>query len=171
MGALAGPFFSAAGLLVSAGILKVRRPDAAARVLGEFGLPSSSGVVRALGGTEVAIGASALLWASSVTAGLLALCYVGFAVFAAAAMARTSVVSGCGCFGRDGDPPTVVHVVLTSAAAVVAAGAAVGHIDSLPAVVSHQPLLGLPFLVLTAVTAWLAQLALTVLPGTMAVTR
>lgn len=168
MVALAGPFIVAAALLGAAGALKIRSPATTAQALGEMGMPSSPALVRAGAAVEVAIAAGALIAGSTFFAALVALSYLGFAGFVAAALLRGVPLSSCGCFGgADDTPPSVIHLVLTIAAAAAATAVALrsGHAGLAHVVrVDGSILLTAVFLVLTGVSAWLAYVALTLLP-------
>jgi hypothetical protein len=162
--ALAGPFAIAATLLLVGGVLKARRPGDTAHALRALGLPSSIILVRAGGVLEALVGAVALAVGDRVTASLLALSYLGFALFVAQAMRRDAPISSCGCFGRVDTPPSRLHVVLNLAAAGVGTAVALQPGAGLPEVLHEQPLLGVPFLALVALGASLAFLSLGALP-------
>lgn len=110
-----------AGLLLLAGVAKVRRPGAPGRALVLAGLPGGTAAVRALGVGEVAVALAGLLLGGPAWA-LQAVVYTGFTAFVAHERTRPS--SSCGCFGEEGVPLTGLHVVVDAALAV-AAGAAV----------------------------------------------
>ena len=74
-------------------------------------------------------------------------------------------MSSCGCFGTPDTPPTVVHVLVTLSASAVAWATATGHpTGPLLDAVADMPLLGLPFLLVTACCVWFAHTAVAVLP-------
>ena len=101
----------------------------------------------------------------------MALSYLGFAAFVALALRRGSPVSSCGCFGsgnKADSPPTVGHVVLNLAAAATAAWAAFHAHAAAVTLLRHQPLAGMPLLLLTGAVAYLAYLVMGVLPKTLA---
>jgi hypothetical protein len=162
-----GPYLAAALLLLAAGLAKVRRPADTSIALRRAGLPVPEWVVRAGAAAEVAAGCWALTSAQAA-AGLVALSYLGFAGFVALALRRGSPVSSCGCFGKADSPPTVSHVVLNLAAAATAAWAAFHAHAGAVAVLRHQPLAGVPLLLLTGAVAYLAYLVMGVLPKTLA---
>lgn len=166
MGVLAGPFSAAAVLLAVGGAPKVVRPASTAGALASLRLPASLRLVRLLGVAEVAVALGALLTGSRLAAGLLAAAYAGFTVFVVAALARPGLVKSCGCFGRPDTPPTFAHLGVTLAAAAVATAVALGGGGRLE--LADSPLLGLPFLALTAACAWFGYLALALLPRTTA---
>ena len=168
MDLLAGPFLAGATLLGLAGLGKLRRPAPTATVLRVLGLPGSDLLVRGGAAVEVVIAAGAVAFGDRVFAGLLGASYLGFAAFVLVAMRRQVPLSSCGCFGRTDTPPSAVHVVVDLAFAGVAGAVAVGPVGDLSQVLDGQPLLGVPFLALTAVSVALAYLSLTVLPATLA---
>jgi len=165
---LAGPFLAGSALLGLAGAAKLRRPAPTANALRALGFPASPVLVRAGAAVELAVATGAVAFGSPLLAALVAASYVGFAAFVLAAMHRDVPLSSCGCFGRTDTPPSVVHLVVDLAFAGVAAAVAVAPLGGLGQVLDGQPLLGLPFLALTAVTVALAYAALTVLPATLA---
>lgn len=162
MGLLSGPFLAAAVLLAVGGAPKLVRPASTAGALDSLRLPASPVLVRLLGAAELAIAAAALVTGSRLSAVLLATAYAGFAAFVALALARPGLLKSCGCFGRPDTPPTVAHLVVNVAAAAVAAAVAAGGGTSID--LAGSPLLGLPFLGLTAICAWFGYLALALLP-------
>lgn len=176
MNVLAGPFAIAAVLLAAGGALKARRPRDTAQALGAVGirLPAFLPLrvaVRIGGAVELLIGIGALLLGGPVFAGLVAASYAAFAGFVIVALRRGAPISSCGCFGKVDTPPSAVHVVLDVAFAAVAVVAAVLGDVALPDVLSDQPLLGIPFLLLLVIGCSLVFLAFTSLPKTMAVVR
>jgi Methylamine utilisation protein MauE len=162
--ALAGPFHIAAVLLLVGGAPKVFEPSATAGALGSVGLPRSETLVRLMGASEAAIGATALTVGGRFAALLVAACYIGFTGFVVAAMARGGAVASCGCFGTDDTPPTAVHLVIDASAAAVAAAAVATPVAGIFGAVGVTPLGGVPFLALVGIGAWFAYLAMSVLP-------
>lgn len=176
MSVLAGPFAIAAVLVACGGALKAWQPTETAGALAAAGVRmpgriSLRSVVRLGGIAEVVVGLGALVTGGPVFAALLALSYAAFAAFVAVALRRRIPISSCGCFGKVDTPPSTVHVVIDGLAAVVAAAAAVVGGVALPDVVADQPLAGVPYLLLVAVGCYLAFLAFTALPKTMAAVR
>lgn len=167
MAVLAGPFIVAAALLGAGGVLKVRSPAPTARVLRQMGLPATDGVVRLGAAAEVGIAAGALALATRPFALLVAVSYLGFAGFVLAALRRGVPLASCGCFGVQDTPPSRVHLgfnlVATAVAVAVALGPGGGGLAAVGSI--HGPLvLRGAFVVLTAASAWLAYVALTLLP-------
>jgi hypothetical protein len=158
-----GPLLAAAVLLILAAVPKLRHPDDATRALKSTGLPGSDLLVRVLSVAEIAIGAYALLVGDRLSAGLVAVSYVGFTGFVLLARSRDGVVSSCGCFGTPDTPPTRSHVVVTALLAGGALGAALSPVGSTLALLD-DPAKGLALVLLSAVCVGLAYLALAVLP-------
>ena len=169
MSLLAGPFAAVAVLLGVAGVAKVVRPDAAAAALRAAGLPGRPSLVRGLGTFEAAVAGLALGLGDRPSAVLVAAAYAAFAMFVLRLIGRRSG-AGCGCFGQTEAPVGGIHLVANLVMAAVAVGAAVWPAGPVTEAAADQPLLGLPFLVLTAVCAWLAYLVLTLLPDLQAAT-
>lgn len=162
-----GAYLAAALLLVAAGLAKVRRPADTSIALRRAGLPVPEWAVRAGAAAEVAAGCWAFT-SGRAAAGLVALSYLGFAGFVALALRRGSPVSSCGCFGKADSPPTVSHVVLNLAAAATAAWGAFHAHPDVVSVLRHQPLAGVPLVLLMGAAAYLAYLVVAVMPKTLA---
>jgi len=165
--AVAGPFLAIAALLAAGGVLKVARPATTAKALETMGLPSSPSLVRVGAAVEATVAAAAVVWAAPALAAAVAMSYAGFAGFVLAALRRGVPLSSCGCFGVDDTPPTYGHVALNLVAAAVATTVALG--SSRAGLVDlgrleGSVLLRCVFLVVTAACAWLAYVALTLLP-------
>ncbi len=116
------------------------------------------------------LGAAALLVGGVFALGV-AVSYVLFAVFVLAALRAGSPISTCGCLGKVDTPPSMIHVTLNLSFAVVAAVAAFTAGIELPEVLSHQPLAGIPFLLLLGVGCSLVALSWSSLPKTLALAR
>lgn len=117
---LAGPFLAAAGLLVAAGLPKVRDPLPLVRALRGARLPAHRLAVRVFAVGEVVLGAWALLAPGRVVALLVAAAYLVFSAFVALVLARGGILGSCGCFGKPDTPATRTHLLLTATAAAVA---------------------------------------------------
>ena len=102
---LAGPFLAAGGLLVVAGLPKLRDPlplvRAAARDRPSRLRPAGAGCWPL---AEVALGVAAVVAPGRGTAALVAVAYAGFTAFVALALRRGGVLASCGCFGRPDTP-------------------------------------------------------------------
>jgi hypothetical protein len=164
---LAGPFLAAGGLLVVAGLPKLRDPLPLVRALRTTGLPASGPLVRALALAEVVLGVAAVVAPGRVTAALVAVAYAGFTAFVVLAVRRGGVLASCGCFGRPDTPPTRAHLVLTGGATATSAALAISPpgpgVWSAAAPASSAALFGF-----AALLAALAYLVLAVLPTTTA---
>jgi hypothetical protein len=173
---LAGPFAIAAVLLAVGGAAKAVRPRDTAQAITAVGvrfprlLPARV-AVRLGGAAEAVLGVAALLVGGPALCALVAVSYLAFAGFVLVALRTGAPISSCGCFGKVDTPPSLVHVVLDVAFAGVAAAAAFTGDVALPDVISDQPLLGIPFLMLLAIGCSLVFLAFSSLPKTMAVVR
>lgn len=168
---LAGPFAAAAALLLVGGALKVVRPDETAIALRQAGLGVGRHGVRLAATGEAVLAATALAtgWPAAVVA--VATSYAGFAAFVAWALVRRLPLASCGCLGAIDTPPTPLHVALNLAAAGVAAAGAATGVPPLDEMLAGQPLGGVPFVALVALTTWLAVVAMSELPRTLALRR
>jgi hypothetical protein len=164
MGAWAGPFLVASLLLTAAGVLKAVDPTMTAGALRRAGWPVPPLTVRLGGAIEVFVGVAAILTGSAWAAALVAASYLFFTGFVLVALVRHLPIGSCGCFGKIDTPPSVIHVVVNIGAIVAAVAVALGPGGGIGDVLAEQPLLGLPFLLLTATATYAAFLALTVLP-------
>jgi hypothetical protein len=171
---LAGPFAAFAVLLGFAGGAKALRPLPTVRALRSVSLPSSVGLVRALGVGEACLAIAALVTAGPIAPALVALSYAGFAAFVGYAMARGGSISSCGCFGKADSAPTALHLVVNVAAALIAAVGAIAALSparSPLAELADSPGAGVAMVVLVAVIAGLAYLALAEWPRLVGVMR
>lgn len=175
MAVLAGPYLVTVGLLGAAGALKVVRPSTTARALREMGVPASPALVRLGAAVELAVAGGALAAGGPAFAGLVAASYLAFGLFVLAALRRGTPLSSCGCFGATDTPPTTLHLALNVAAAAVAGAVAVGAAGggglSEIGEVGGSVLLQGAFVVLVVASAWLAYVALTLLPRLSGVGR
>lgn len=167
---LGGLLGVAAGVLAVGGAAKLRDPHASSPMLQALGLPSRPALARLLGLVELAVGAAAFFLGGVVTAALVALLYAGFTIAVAKLRADDADVS-CGCFGRSSAPPTLVHVAVDGAAAVVAVAAAVTAAPGFLAMRPDLPAAGVPHLVLTLLAVGLGVAVLTVLPEALVAAR
>jgi hypothetical protein len=111
------PIAIAAIVLCVAAVAKLRSPAGAVRALATAGWSVPRGAVRVLAAGEAALAALVLLIPGRISAGLLAATYASLALVAGALARRGA---GCGCFGDEGAPATMTHVVLSIAIALVA---------------------------------------------------
>jgi hypothetical protein len=164
---LSGAYSASALLLVAAGAAKALRPHDTARALSQAGLRAGPVAVRAAAVVETVLGALALTAEWGVVSLLVALSYLGFAVFVVVAWSRDGPLSSCGCFGKDDAPASIAHALVDLAFAAIA----LTHPASLVSAVRDQPLGGVPLMMLTALTAYLAYLVMAVLPRAQAAAR
>ena len=172
---LIGLYLVACVLLVVAGTAKAIRPADTARAFSAVvSLPP--GVIRIairIGAVaEAALGAVALLYPRTVSAGLVALSYAVFALVVAYARSRGGAVASCGCFGTPDTPATMLHVIVNVAlAAAAGAVAAAQPTGSMVSILSAQPLDGAPLVLVSALAAWLTYLVISVLAALSAARR
>jgi hypothetical protein len=171
---LIGLYLVGCALLVCAGVLKAWRPDDTARALTPL-VPGRLGsrlqfrqmrtIVRVVAIAEAALGVAAVTLPRPALAGLVAASYLLFTGVVAFARSRGGALASCGCFGTPDTPATLLHVgldlVFAIAAIVVAVRAPTG--GTLHSVLGHQPLHGVPLVLLVGVGAWLTYLTLSVL--------
>ena len=120
---VAGPFLAAAGLLVLAGVPKVRDPLPLVRALRAAGMPAGRHLVRVFAVVEIAVGGWALVAPGRASAALVAAAYLVFTAFVARVLTKGGVLGSCGCFGRPDTPATRMHAALTALAALTAVAA------------------------------------------------
>lgn len=143
-----------AGLLLLAGLAKLRRPDTSTHALVLAGLPGGRGAVRTLGAGELVLAATALVVGGPVW-GVQAVAYAGFTAFVV--RQRAQPTSSCGCFGEEEVPVTALHVAVDAALALAAVVAAVVGVPGLVATVTGPlgwlvlPLVGVATLVVRMV--------------------
>jgi hypothetical protein len=166
-----GPFAMAASLLVAGGVAKALRPTDTANALRIVGLPGSTLLVRVGACAEALVGAAALTLGDSISAALVAVSYLAFAVFVFVALRSGSPIASCGCFGRADTPPSALHVGINLAAVAAAMAVVFTPNAGLAHVLREQPLAGVPFLLLVTCGAAFTYLALSSLPRSMALVR
>lgn len=113
----------AAGLMLLAGLAKLRSPASAAEALGAFGLPASTALARGLGAIEACLGALCLIAPSRIGLAALAGAYLVLAVALGARRQRGERAAPCGCFGETSAPVHLGHLALNLACAALAAAA------------------------------------------------
>jgi len=156
-----------AGLLVVAGVAKLRTPGPTRTVLARAGLPSVRVLTACVGAMEIALGIAALLIETGVVVGLLAGAYLIFALVSLWQW-RDGSLESCGCLGETTAPPGPVHVVVTAIlATVLVAAAAFGETESARSLLDQfdATTLGLGLALITLVQALV--LSLTLLPGAL----
>jgi hypothetical protein len=161
---LIGPYLAACLLLAVAGVAKAARPTDTARAVAAvvpMPLAATRALVRAGALAEAVVGTVGLAHLSPVSAGLVALSYLGLAAFVTVVLARGGPLASCGCFGKPDTPATRIHVVVNMGLAVSAAVVATTiNPGWLPALLAGQPWHGVPLVLLSLLCAWLAFLAL-----------
>jgi Methylamine utilisation protein MauE len=134
----------AAGVMLLAGLAKLRSPASAQEAISAFGLPPSLTLVRALGGTEVCIGALCLVAPGPIALIALASAYLVFAAAIGARWLRGERQVPCGCFGDSSVPTHLGHLAMNLVCAAVALAALVKPPPSLTTTFGY----GLPALTL-----------------------
>ena len=149
---LTGPFLAACALLAVGGR---DQGDATRPVRAPRRRRSTSRVTRARSAfsarVELAVAVSGACfggWAAAAVAATYVLLTA-----AAFSLWRSAPGTPCGCLGASPTPATGGHVALNAIAATIAAVVATGPTPI--SVLGDQPLLGIPFLVLTACATWL----------------
>ena len=136
------------------GATKVLAPRSFAELTTTVGVPVGTVGARIAGLIEIALGVWVLATGARLACAALALAYLVFTVVVV--VARRAGAPSCGCFGASAAPPSTIHVAVNLAsAAIAAAGAIAGDVDGIGAVVSDQPLAGVPFLLLLGTGGWL----------------
>ena len=165
---LLAPIATLAGLLVLAGLLKARRPEAATGALHAVGLPGGALVVRLLAAGEIAAGVAALMVAQRTGALVLAGTYAVLGVVAWRLLSTAPGSPGCGCFGDLRSPVHAVHLAFDLIAAALASMGALsgGAAPSLLSAWGDQHLtVGAPLALATLAGVALSYVLLTVAPG------
>jgi hypothetical protein len=148
-----------AGLLVPAGVAKLRAPAVAREALG---LPRrTEPLVRVLGVGELALATLVLVTGARLSVVALAGAYAAFTLVALRQRARGA---SCGCFGASQAPTGWHHVLLDGAVALTASGAAVVGIAPVTDLLVDAPLGGVPLVLGAAVAVAALQLTITALP-------
>ncbi len=159
-----GPALALFGLLAIAGIFKLRSPAHTAGALRAARLPSSLLAVRALGLAELAVGAAGIVLGSWPTAAAAATFYTGFACFVGYALRKRLPIASCGCLGTADTPPTGLHLVFNTIAAVFLVACAVFPIGPWGGIGSESWKEALPFVIFVGVTVYLFYALIAVLP-------
>lgn len=171
MPALTVPALVSAALLALAGAQKLLDPTMTVGALRALGLPSAPWLVRVgsavelvLGVVAIAVGGAAWWWG-------VALSYLVFAAFVAAALRKGTMIGSCGCFGRDETPPHWTHVVLNLALAGLAAGTAMRSPGAPLEALAHDPGRAVGAVALAGVALYLLYAAFVELPRTLHAVR
>lgn len=153
-----------AALLIVAGVAKVLTPEPASDALGVVGLPSHPLLVRAGSAIEVVVGVVALVVSRPIGPLLLAVSYVVFALFIVV-LRREPDAGSCGCFGADGEVPSLRHVVVDLLVAAGCLWAASTHSPSTLELLRADIPMGLAYIVVCLTGAWLGGLVLGAMPA------
>jgi hypothetical protein len=164
MGSWSGPFLIAAVLLAAAGLAKAFDPIKTVGALRGLGLPVPAAAVRTLGVAEAGLAVTAAITGLPALAVAVGLSYVAFTGFVVLALVRHAPIGTCGCFGKIDTPPSWIHVVVDSGAALSAFAVAAHGGGTLVDTLRAQPLAGVPLLGLVVVGAYAAFTGLTVVP-------
>lgn len=156
---MSGIVAAAAITLVIAGIAKLARPEGTVAALRAAGLKVGVVPAQALGLIEMLLGAVVLAWAPVPAVILLAVAYVGFALFSLRLLTVRGAATSCGCFGVADAPVHPIHVVVNvGVAAALAVALATGEFS---AVTSGPILMAVASVLLSAALV----MALTLLPS------
>jgi hypothetical protein len=153
-----------AGLLVIAGVAKLRHPAPAANAMARAGFGAGRSGTRVAGLLECGVGAWVLMDPGALALGVLALAY---ATLASGIWAmRRADVADCGCFGESATlEPSRLHAAVNLLAAAVAAVAALSPPPGIEAAVERAPLEALALIAGVAAAMLLSYLAFTALPS------
>lgn len=156
----------AAGLLVPAGIAKLRDPSVARDALG---LPRRTEPgVRVLGAGELVLAGLVLATGARLAVAALALAYAGFTIVA---LRQRSRGASCGCFGASETPTGWHHVILDAGAALAGVGAVLAAAPAAATLLADAPLAGVPLVAAGALAVATLQLTITALPELAAARR
>jgi len=162
---LEGWFFMISALLVLSGGIKLRDPEPTRGALRAVGLPSTGGAVAALAVAEITAGAGSVVLVSPIAPAAVAILYLGFSAFVAAALRLDLPIQSCGCFGRSDTPPGWGHVVVNLAAAGAAIAVASNGGTDILQILDSQPAGGIPYVGFVVLGAFLVGAILTDLPA------
>jgi hypothetical protein len=115
----------ACGLLLIAGVQKLRDSASTLAAARSVGIPASIGIVRTLAVGELAVASYWLISSKSLGAWAVSGVYAMFALFALLAIRRLGKKADCGCFGQQASPLAWPHVAFNVCVAGAAALAAV----------------------------------------------
>jgi hypothetical protein len=118
--ALTPLFLLAAGILVLAGLAKLRAPGAAVRAMHALGLPGRPAFIRGFAVAEIALGGACAVAPTSAGALAMASLYLLFAVLTFLLARRQA---SCGCFGDGQDSPASLTQSLLSGVLALSTGA------------------------------------------------
>jgi methylamine utilization protein MauE len=157
-------FAMAAGVLLLAGLAKLRSPAAAQAALASFGLPPSAALARAIGAAEAGIGALCLILPGGAGALALAAAYLALTLATGARWSRGEREAPCGCFGDASSSIHLGHVGLNAALALVAAVSVLAPPAGLASALAASPAAGLALVAGVGCSVYLALTLLTLFP-------
>jgi methylamine utilization protein MauE len=161
---------TAAGLLLLAGVVKLRTPEPTARALRGVGLPGPHAAVRALALLEILVGAAVLV-NPALGAAPLAILYACFAAFLAYVLRKKLPLSSCGCLGETESRPSRVHLAVTLCATAAGTAAAFHPPPGLEAVAADGLLVIAPLAIALVTAVYLTYLVLALLPEALSAYR
>lgn len=161
---LVAPFATAAGLMLFAGLAKLRSPDPARQALAALGLPADAALARVAGAAEAGLGALCLIAAGRPAAIALAVAYLALAATTGARLLRGERQAPCGCFGDASAGIHPGHAVLNLFFAAVAGASALAPPPSLVEMLGRGPA-ALALVAGIGCSTYLAVALLTLLPG------
>lgn len=161
---LSGPVLALMALLALAGIQKIADPKPTSGALQAAGLPGTRQIVIALGIAEIATGLTGIVIGGSTPAFVGFGFYTAFALFVGNALIRKLPIRSCGCLGATETPPSIVHVIVNSAAAGTLFVAVWAPVDMLRDLSSQTIGEAVAFLLFTTALVYLLYGALAVLP-------
>jgi Methylamine utilisation protein MauE len=136
--ALLPPLAAAAGLMLLAGLAKLRSPGPAQAALSAFGLPAGPMLARGIGAAEATVGALCLLAPGRPATIALAAAYLALGAATGVRLARGERQAPCGCFGNSA-ALHLGHLLLNLAFAAVAAAAFLAPPTSLAQMLGRGP--------------------------------
>jgi hypothetical protein len=161
--ALAPAVWTLAGLLVVAGVAKLRDPGPTAAALSAIGMAGGRTRVRLVGACELAVAGWCLIDSGSAAMAALATIYIGFA--GVISRMRQAGVADCGCFGERSFEPGAAHLALNLCAAAIAVVAVVVPPPDLAAITARPPLEAIALACGVVCSVYLSYVAFTILPG------
>ncbi len=166
MNVLSGLVAMVAVMLAAGGVSKLLAPEPTVTSFRAVGLPGRRRLVQALAVGEIVLAVALVVVGGVALAALGAVVFMVFTGISARLLSLGDAAASCGCFGAQSSRPSVLHVVIDGAAAVVLAVAAV---VGLPGLATHwgSTLDSLVYLGLALLGGYLLTAALTVLPDAL----
>jgi hypothetical protein len=158
------PFVLAAGLLMAAGLVKLRRPRASAQAMLDAGLPGRDSLARGLGTLEVGAGVWGLVAPAAGGAFAVGALYLAFTGFLAYVVRTHPDAGSCGCAGAKAVPPSRLHLALNLVAASSGFATAVAGVPPVVTWLGSQGWAAVPVLGGLVLAGWLAVVAVSEAP-------